>query len=171
MEDVVESLVVGKCFELDPLYHQRHYKLYVYNERWGNVCIDGNLNGLGGSSEYIANCVERGDKILCSRSWCEELDMYLYGIQKDLTIEEIKEKFVAQQKTKQSEIEETKATKHQMMGLCEVRYGKPVCRITGKHCDKISKVEIKQNTELKNLCEIHKCVLARNFKKIIENQH
>ena len=161
MEEVVESLVVGKyCWE-DQFFKEMQCEVYIYNEKWGNVyfrCAPDSK-------------VERGDKILCSRSWPEKLDRYVYAIAKNLTIEEMKEKFVAQQKAKQSEKEETKASKHQIIGLCEVRYGKPVCRITGKHCDKISKVEIKQNTELKNLCEIHKCGLARNFKKIIENQH
>lgn len=161
MEEVVESLVVGKyCWE-DQFFKEMKCKVYIYNEKWGNVDFT-----CAPSSK-----VERGDKILCSRSWFQQENGYFYAIDKNLTIEEMKEKFVAQQKAKQSEKEETKASKHQIMGLCEVRYGKPVCRITGKHCDKISKVEIKQNTELKNLCEIHKCVLARNFKKIIENQH
>lgn len=161
MEEVVESLVVGKyCWE-DQFFKEMKCEVYIYNEKWGNVDFT-----CAPSSK-----VERGDKILCSRSWFQQENGYLYAIDKNLTIEEMKEKFVAQQKAKQSEKEETKASKHQIIGLCEVRYGKPVCRITGKHCDKISKAEIKQNTELKNLCESHKCVLARNFKKIIENQH
>ncbi|MBR4891776.1 MAG: acyl carrier protein [Alphaproteobacteria bacterium] len=46
--------------------------------------------------------------------------------------------------------------------------GKVKCGLTDRPCKKITPDEITKNTKLLNLCRNHKCIIERNFQKIMQ---
>ena len=61
---------------------------------------------------------------------------------------------------------EAYARTHPVAGLYSVVDGNAICCLSDKKCSKISKEEVVQNKDLKNLCEQHKCVLECNFQRL-----
>ena len=48
------------------------------------------------------------------------------------------------------------------------RKGVPICCVTGKKCDKLSKAQVKDNSQSVNLCKVHRCAIEQNFRNLAQ---
>lgn len=56
------------------------------------------------------------------------------------------------------------STMDPVAGLYAVtRKGTPICCVTGKKCNKLSKEQIQNNGQLANLCKAYRCEIEQNF--------